>query len=179
MLPPPIDGHVPARLTPPPHTHTHTHTHAVPAEATRCQYQCVAILAWLQCVVGVLLPVLVAACTAPPPLPQEEQPPLQQPPLQQQQQQQQEEEGGQQEERATSSAAALVRVKAAAGWARRAAGAAAGGLARLDASLIDCCRRGGLPLLQLQLLAACVLLLANFWLLAQATAHRALLPGTA
>ena len=100
------------------------------------------------------------------PLPQAVLPPLQR---------QQEEAGGPHEGGECGSAAALGRVKAAAGWARRTAGTAAGGLARLDASLIDCCHRGGLPLLQL--MAACSLLVANFWLLAQATAHRALLPG--
>lgn len=132
-----------------------------------------AILAWLQCVVGVLLPVLVAASTAPPPEP----PPPQPDPAPQQQRQQA--EGQQPEvEQARGALSRRGRAKAAAGgWLRRGAGAAgavSGGLARLDGALTDCCRKGGLPLLQL--LAGCCVLTANFWLLAQAAASRSL-PG--
>lgn len=63
-------------------------------------------------------------------------------------------------------------MKAAASWLQRVVCAVAAGVARLDASLQDCCQQGGLA--RLTLLLVLGLLVAKMWPLAKARAMRSL-----
>lgn len=120
-----------------------------PAAGVVDRVRCVALLTWQQCLLGVVVPVLVAGWTAPlaPPteLPSEHPQPRAMAPAR----------GG--------AAAAATRV-----W--RGLAALAGGVARLDAALQAACRGTGVAALQLGL--ACCLLCSNLWGLAKGAALR-------
>ena len=122
-----------------------------PAAGSADVVRCAAVVTFHQCIVGVMLPVLVAGFTAPSTgrLPPAEQPQAGAPgaqPL-----------GG--------------------CWVWRAAAAVGTGVVRLDAALAACCRGTGLAALQLFL--ACWLLAGSCWALAKGAALRAAAGGAA
>ncbi len=118
------------------------------AAELRDAVRCCAVIVFHQCIMGVMLPVLVAGFTAPYA--------GQHPAVGQHRAQQPHPVGG--------------------GWVRRAILAACGSLARFDAALQACC--GGSALAALQLSLACYLLAGNCWALAKAAALRTLEGGS-
>ncbi|KAL4448423.1 hypothetical protein ABPG75_005642 [Micractinium tetrahymenae] len=126
--------------------------------------RCEAVLGWLQGVVGVMLPTLVAGCTAPPAARLPGRPPGQPFDLE-----------AEDTEAPDTPCTPLRQGPGLQGKSRvqRAAAAACSALCRLDAALRDCCRGAGhSPTVAAALAAACCLLAGNLYALARGVAAR-------
>jgi hypothetical protein len=136
----------------------------VPAGSEAAHLRCVAVLTWQQCLLGVLLPTLVAGFTAPTGLlpAQPEHP--EQPARPEQSLLPQQQHGT---TRATGRQATATAVIQGAQYTGAAVSTA---VCRINAALLECCRSTGSALLQLTL--GCGALCASLWQLGTAAAFR-------